>query len=252
MKCTILGCGSSRGTPEIGCNCFTCSSEDPKNKRTRPSIMLEKDGTKILVDTGPDFRAQALNHGITSLDAVIYTHFHADHVAGIDDLKPLYNKDKPLQGYTNKSTYSDLLASYNYIFKQTSDIYPSLMQMNVIEDRSDFIIGNIAVQSFQQDHNLTTSLGLRFGDIAYSTDLCALSEEAFDLLTGVKIWIVDCLRYSWAPTHSHLERTLDWIARVKPELAILTHMSHDIEYNEIKAMLPANIVPAYDGLMVNL
>jgi len=214
--------------------------------------MLESEATRIVIDTGPDFRAQALRHKISSVDAVIYTHFHADHVAGIDDLKPLYNKENPIQAYTNTETYNGLLGSYNYIFNQVSDIYPSLMQMNVIEDRADFTVGDIAVQSFPQDHNLITSLGLRFGDLAYSTDLCFLNEEAFALLAGVKVWIVDCLRYSWAPTHSHLERTLDWIARVKPELAILTHMSHDIEYNEVKNLLPSSVIPAYDGLIINV
>lgn len=249
MKCTILGCGSSRGTPEIGCHCFTCSSTDPKNNRTRPSIMIESEATRIIVDTSPDLRVQALRHNIESLDAVIYTHFHADHVGGIDDLKPLC-KGAPIQAYTNQTTQQQLAASYSYIFKQVSPIYPALMEVNVINDRSNFTIGDISVQSFTQDHNFSTSLGLRFGPLAYSTDACHLNDEAFELLRGVKVWLVDCLRYSWAPTHSHLERTLDWIAKVKPELAILTHMSHDIEYNEIKKLLPSNVVPAYDGMII--
>lgn len=249
MKCTILGCGSSRGTPEIGCSCFTCVSDDIRNKRLRPSVLIETDATKILVDTSPDLRAQALNHNISSLDAVIYTHFHSDHVAGIDDLKGLYKHRSVLKSYATKETYARLLRSYEYAFQQTTPIYPPMLEINEIQSDSQFVVNDITVRAFEQDHNYMASLGLRFGDIAYSTDVCNLNDAAFEALRGVKIWIVDCLRYSWAPTHSYLEKTLSWISRVKPDLAVLTHMSHDIEYNEMVRLLPRNVVPGYDGMV---
>lgn len=249
MKCSILGCGSSRGAPEIGCDCFTCTSKDRKNKRLRTSILVESASTKILVDTSPDLRAQAIKHNIRSLDAVIYTHFHSDHVAGIDDLKGIKSNSDKLIAYANQETYDSLLKSYGYAFKQSTPIYPAMLEMNIIKNESDFIVGDIKVNTFEQDHNYMISLGIRFGDLAYSTDVCHLDEKAFKALNGVKIWIVDCLRYSWAPTHSYLEKTLNWIERVKPELAILTHMSHDMEYKELKRLLPPNVVPGYDGMI---
>jgi phosphoribosyl 1,2-cyclic phosphate phosphodiesterase len=215
----------------------------------RTSILVESDSTKILVDTSPDLREQAIKHKIRSLDAVVYTHFHSDHVAGIDDLKGIKSNSGKLMAYANQETYDSLLKSYEYAFKQATPIYPPMLEMNIIKNKSEFIVGDIQISTFEQDHNYMTSLGIRFGDLVYSTDACHLDEEAFNAIHGVKIWIVDCLRYSWAPTHSYLEKTLNWIERVKPKLAILTHMSHDMEYNELKKLLPSNVVPAYDGMV---
>lgn len=249
MKCTILGCGSSKGAPEIGCSCYTCRSSNVKNNRTRSSIMIEDRGVRIIVDTGPDFRQQALRHGIDYADAIIYTHFHADHVAGIDDIKPLY-RGNTIPCYTNLETKELLEGSYGYVFEQRNELYPALLTSKVVGNNDVFNVNGVEVKTFEQDHASMKSLGLRFGNIAYSTDLCFLSEEKLESLKGIGVWIIDCLRYSWAPTHSYLEQTLYWIEKVKPKRAILTHMSHDIEYEEVSRILPSNVEPAYDGMLI--
>jgi phosphoribosyl 1,2-cyclic phosphate phosphodiesterase len=215
--------------------------------------MIEQNNTKIIVDVGPDHRSQMISHSVDKIDGVIFTHFHADHVAGIDDIKALSQLMKgSVPAYANQETYDGLARSYSYIFKPYSTNTPAIMQMQVINNWDEFKIGDINIQSFPQDHFTTISLGLRFGNLAYSTDVCNMDEKAFELLKGVKIWVIDCLRYSFAPSHLHFERTIEWINRIKPQLAILTHMAHDMEYNELKNMLPANIVPAYDGLVFEL
>lgn len=254
MKCTILGCGASPGTPVIACKCFVCSSCVDKNNRRRASILVETSNTKILVDVSTDFRSQALTHGICAVDAILFTHGHADHFAGIDDLKPLvYQQKKVIPSYMNKETWQIINSGFGYAFNpEAGSIYSSLMRANIIEDYSHLSIGDVEVKSFLQSHGSGKSLGFRLGDLAYSTDVNAFPEESFQVLKGVKIWIVDCLRYTYSPSHSMYEETLDWIARVEPELAILTHMSHEIDYDELKRILPKNIVPAYDGMVINL
>ncbi|CAK6537209.1 MAG: Phosphoribosyl 1,2-cyclic phosphate phosphodiesterase [Candidatus Midichloria mitochondrii] len=251
MICTILGCGGSSGVPEIGCDCFTCVSSNPKNKRLRSSIHIQSKTTSILVDTSPDFRQQALAHGIKHLDAILYTHDHGDHICGIDDTKSFARNGQTIPTFLNQSTYSTLLQRFPYIFKQTSPLYLARLRANVLEYDKGFQVGDINIISFPQVHGKIVSTGFRFGELAYSTDLNDLSTKAVEALTGIKIWIVDCLRYAWTPTHSYLERTISWSDKIKPELTILTHMAHDIEYEEIRKILPQNMIPAFDGLKIN-
>ena len=253
MKCTILGCGASPGTPVIACNCFVCSSGLDKNTRSRASILVEASNTKILVDVATDFRSQALTNNINTIDAILFTHGHADHFAGIDDLKPIVHQQKKvIPSYMNKETWQIVNSGFGYAFNpEAGSIYSSLMTSNIIEDYSQMNIGDIEVKSFLQGHGSGKSLGFRFGDLAYSTDVNAFPEESFQALQGVKIWIVDCLRYTHSPSHAMYEETLDWIDLIEPELAILTHMGHEIDYAELKRTLPKNIVPAYDGMVIN-
>ena len=250
MECTILGCGASNGVPQISCNCTVCTSDDPKNKRLRPSIIIKSSNTKILIDTSPDLRQQAITNKINHVDAILYTHDHSDHVSGIDDTKFLSKDTNPIPAYMNQETHHSLKNRFRYIFEQLTPLYKPRLEAKVFDGTKAFYVNEIKIQPFIQLHRKITSMGYRFGNLAYSTDVDFVPEESFKILEGVKIWIVDCLRYYWAPSHSYLEKTLEWISRIKPEIAILTHMAHEMDYNEISKILPENVKPAYDGMRI--
>lgn len=250
----MLGTGSSLGVPELLCECSVCTSKNSKNKRTRVSILVETETTAILIDASPDFRHQALVNSIKKIDAVIITHSHMDHVSGLDDLKPyarLNNTKLPV--YMTKETRESVESGYNYLFMQKKEsIYRPILEAITIEEFAEIKVGDMLINTFPQDHGDITSLGIRVGDFAYSTDFKKIPQKSLSVLTGVKTWVVDCLRYHYAPTHMNYESTLDYIAKVKPEIAYLTHMAHEIDYDEISKMLPKNIHPAYDGLVISL
>lgn len=254
IKCTILGCGGSNGVPQIACECNVCLSEEPKNKRTRPSILLEfnneeyNDTVTLLIDTTPDIREQALRNKIKKIDAILYTHSHFDHVSGIGDLRLLIKKDTVIPTYMDPKTEKVMVNKFSYLFKKLTEYYPSLLYSVKFEDNEEFKFKNIHIKAFIQGHGESFSYGFRFGDMAYSTDVNMLSERALDTLKGVKFWIIDCIRYDPSPTHAHLSLALDWISKINPELAILTSMSHEIDYNEIQKLLPKNVIPGYDGM----
>jgi phosphoribosyl 1,2-cyclic phosphate phosphodiesterase len=257
MKYTILGCGGSNGVPEISCSCYVCSSSNTNSQRTRASIFVEaEDGRNLLIDTSPDLRLQALKHGLTQVDALLYTHAHYDHVAGMGDLKLLVQKNAPINAYMNQETGDYIEAAYDFLLHQKNPIYPALVQKNIIVPYQKFEANDFHIQSFLQYHQNMETLGFRIGNFAYSTDVNILPEQSLEILAGVEYWVVDCLQYSWAPTHSHLEQTISWIARVKPKLAILTHLNHEVCYYEMKKLLQTSlgvnshsqIVPAYDGM----
>ncbi len=257
MKVTVLGCGSSGGVPLLGCRCAVCASDDPRNKRTRVSLLVESGGKKLLIDTSPDLRIQCLRHDVTEVDAVLYTHAHADHLHGIDDVRSLnYHRNAAIDMYANPVTIDEITKRFSYIFTPRRPDYgwykPALTPHVICADNTAerIQIAGMDITVFPQRHGELTSLGFRFGDIAYSTDANGLPEASFAALEGTRIWIVDCLRREPSPTHAHLEMTLAWIARVKPERAILTHMSHDFEYHEFSAELPQGIEPAYDGMIL--
>ncbi len=251
MKCTILGCGGSLGVPQLLCKCYVCKSTDQKNRRLRSSIYVESSTTKILVDTSPDFKEQAIKHGINKIDALLYTHAHADHISGIDDIKPIVLKaKKDLTVYLNEATLKSITGTYGYMFSSNSAVYRPLLSSCLLKDYSDFSVNDIKITSFLQKHGEINSMGFRFGSLAYSTDFNELSGKSMEALEGIDIWIIDCLRYGWAPTHIIYEQALEYIERIKPKRAILTHMAHDIEYNELKRLLPSHIEPAYDGMIV--
>ena len=246
MNITILGCGGSQGVPHIGCNCYVCGSDHPKNKRKRVSIFIETEKTKILVDTSPDLRQQCLENNITHLDAIIFTHDHSDHVAGIDEVRALCKNKMLIDAYVDDQTFASLSLRYNYIFEKIDPLYfPSLNRKKL---ESSQMIGDIEVKAFNQLHGSLISQGLRFGNAAYSTDFNLIPEESMHQLENLDIWIVDCLRYSYAPTHSYLEKTLLLIERLKPKLAVLTHMGHDIDYDEISKILPKNVIAGFDNM----
>lgn len=249
MKITILGCGSSGGVPLIGNEWGNCDPDDPRNRRTRVSILVEEAGETILVDTSPDMRQQLLDCGLQTLSAVIFTHAHADHVHGIDDLRGInWLTKKPVEVYADAATMKELQYRFDYVFQPAKHFHKPGIAPHIID--GPFSIGSAAVRPFVQDHGYVKTLGLRFGDFAYSTDAKELDEAAFAALEGIKVWVVDATREEPHPTHAHLEQTLGWIARVKPERAYLTHMNHMMDYATIAAKLPPGVLPAHDGLVI--
>lgn len=253
-KITLLGTGASSGVPLIGCTCAICTSANPKNNRKRSSILVEQAGASLLVDSSPDLRMQALLYGVTHLDGVLYTHNHADHTHGIDELRSFnYLANKPLNIYGDMETLTGLKSGFPYAFLPSIADYgwfrPCLIP-HPIEAGKEFEVAGIRVLPFKQQHGKINSMGFRFGDMAYSTDAGKLDDAAFAALQGVSVWVVDCLRNSPSPTHAHLELTLEWISIIRPKRTILTHMSHEFDYETLRSALPEGIEPGYDGMVI--
>ena len=260
MKVTMLGSGGSGGVPLIGCRCATCTSRDPMNRRLRVSIVVEgDDGRRILVDTSPDLRQQFLAQGLVTVDAVILTHAHADHMHGIDDLRSVnYHRNAPLEVWADAATLAEATGRFGYCFdppRTNAGIWyaPSLVGREMPVGRPVEIAG-MQVLAFHQVHGGTRppTLGLRFGAFAYSTDVKEMPEEGFAALEGIDTWIVDCLQDEPNVAHSHLPQTLSWIERVRPRQAVLTHMGHRLEYHDLAKRLPRGVVPGHDGLVVEI
>jgi phosphoribosyl 1,2-cyclic phosphate phosphodiesterase len=250
VKITVLGCGASLGVPLIGGGWGECDPAEPRNRRRRASILVEQGNTTLLIDTGPDMRMQLLDAGVTRIDAVLWTHAHADHLHGINDLRGLVlTGQRVIPGYADADTHAEIHRSFGYLAAGAQGYRP-ILAMSEITGR--FRIGDIEIEPFDQNHGFSRSLGFRFGDFAYSTDVVALPEQSFDALKGVGVWLVDCLREEPHPTHAHLTRTLSWIERLRPGRSVLTHMSHHTDYRTIKAKLPNGVEPAYDGLVLEV
>lgn len=257
MRVTVLGCGASGGVPLIGCTCQVCTSNNPKNNRTRVSLHIEINNFKLLIDASPDLRQQALRHRLNRLDAVIFTHDHADHTHGIDELRSFnYLRDDSLPIYADTETLSGLQQRFAYAFLKKPEYvwYRPSLTGHALPDEPihHFTIEGQPVTAFRQQHGRGKTRGIRIADFAYSTDTNELPDSAFDALEGVDIWIVDCLRYSDSPSHSTLEKSLKWIEKVKPRRAILTHMAHDFDYEKLARELPAGVEPAYDGMVIDM
>jgi phosphoribosyl 1,2-cyclic phosphate phosphodiesterase len=243
-----LGCGTSGGVPRIGNIWGVCDPSEPRNRRRRSSILVQSDGTNLIVDTTPDMREQCLDADLRHLDAALYTHDHADHVNGIDDLRGftlLRGERTPVYG--DADTIASLQQRFGYIFAAARN-YPAIATAHIID--GPFTLGDIDIVPFRQIHGSLESLGFRFGAMAYSTDLSDLPEASFELLQDLDIWIVDALRPKPHPTHTHLARTLEWIERVRPKRAILTHMTWDMDYQTLCRELPQGVEPGYDGLSI--
>ena len=237
----------------IGCECAVCRSTDPRNRRRRVSVLVESDDVWLLIDTPPDLHAQLVDAEVTHLDAVLYTHGHADHVHGIDDLRSInFHTGQALDTYGSAATLAAIKSRFAYAFEPMGTKGWAKPSLNAVDVDGPFTAAGVAVTPFPQQHGRSITTGYRIGDMAYSTDVKALPEEAFAVLQGVKLWIVDCLGYREHPTHAHLDLTLEWIARVKPQLAVLTHMSHQFDYETLLAALPAGVVPGQDGLMISM
>lgn len=257
MKVTVLGCGPSQGVPVVGNRWGDCDPSNPKNRRTRPSIVVEDNGIRLLVDMAPDVRDQLLSNEIDRVDAVLFTHLHYDHVAGIGELRTLSHLvQRRLDVFGIAEVLDGLVERSAYLFRaEASDdvqLYKPSADPVPIAYGTPFDVLGIEVLPFMQDHGICESTGFRFGKFAYSTDVAVLDEDAFAALEGIEVWIVDCLRPEPHPTHAHLERTLEWIERVRPKRAVFTHMNFQTDYESILAMCPAGVEPGYDGMVLEI
>ena len=254
MKVTILGCGTSSGVPRVGNDWGQCDPSEPKNRRRRVSILVEHEGTRILVDTGPDLREQLLDADVSDVDAVIWTHDHADHCHGIDDLRQLYHaRGAAVPGYARQETLETLLLRFGYAFEGKGG-YPPVAEARLLPD--ELTVGSIRVRVTDQPHGAISSAGLRFEaagkSIVYSTDVNGLTEDMVDLFAGTDVWILDALRRRPHPSHAHLAEALGWTQIVNPGRTILTHMDQSMDYATLVAELPAGVEPGYDGLEIAL
>jgi phosphoribosyl 1,2-cyclic phosphate phosphodiesterase len=254
MKVTMLGCGASMGVPAIGGDWGACDPTDPRNRRRRSALLVECRGKTILVDAGPDLREQLLDAEVTRIDALILTHAHADHLHGIDELRAINRLTRrPIDLHADRRTMDEIERRFAYVFDpppQDGFFYKPVLTPHIID--GPFVAAGVSVAPFAQDHGFGTTLGFRIGPLGYSTDVTELDDAAFAALAGAELWIVDCLRYDAHPTHSHLAKTLAWIARLKPARAALTHMDRQLDYQELSARLPAGIEPGRDGLVFEL
>lgn len=260
LEFTILGCGSSGGVPRADGNWGACDPHEPKNRRTRCSLMVRLPGdqppetqTSLLIDTSPDLVWQTSGAGLKRLDGVLLTHDHADQVHGIDDIRAFAIRQRALVPvWMDTATEVSLLSRFGYIF-QGSGGYPAIAMARRLAPHGDAWriegpSGAIPITTFDQQHGSIRSVGYRFGDVAYSSDVDGLSDEAFAALKNLDVWIVDALRDTPHPSHSHVAQSLAWIERVKPRRAILTNLHVDLDYAALKARLPAGVEPAHDGL----
>jgi phosphoribosyl 1,2-cyclic phosphate phosphodiesterase len=261
LRATILGCGSSGGVPRIGNSWGACDPAEPRNTRRRCSLLVERlEGgrtTRVLIDTSPDLRAQLLDAGVGELDAVVYTHAHADHVHGIDDLRVVVqNRGARLPVWADAETADMLISRFAYVFVQPpGSAYPPILELRSI-DAGRFEVpgpgGPIGFQPIRVEHGRIEALGFRIGNLAYLPDVSGLPEAAWPLLAGLDTWILDALRYRPHPTHVHLARSLEWIARAAPRRAVLTNLHNDLDYATLAAEVPANVIPAHDGMVLDV
>ena len=257
MKVTLLGCGPSQGVPVIGDRWGECDPDNPKNRRSRPSVFVENRGVGVLVDTSPDIRNQLLDNDIRHVDAVLYTHLHYDHVGGIGELRTLsYLAKRRVDVYGTDDVMAHLVEHWGYLFEagksDDMNLYRPVASAHDIAYGTPFDVGGMEIVAFMQDHGICETAGFRFGKFAYSTDVAMLDDAAFAALDGIELWIVDCLREDPHPTHAHLERTLEWIDRVKPRRAVFTHMNFQADYERFRSLCPPGVEPGYDGMVLEI
>lgn len=258
LRFTILGCGSSGGVPRLGDIWGECDPDNPRNRRQRCSLLVERFGpegiTRVLIDTSPDLRRQLLDAGVGLLDAVVYTHQHADHVHGLDDLRMVvFNRKERLPVYADGPTTESLISRFGYAFIQPQGSpYPSILDLHEIDGDIDIdgAGGRVSLTPFNVGHGSIDALGFRIRNLVYLPDVAQIPSEAWAQLQNLDCWIVDALRRTPHPTHSHLEQTLQWIAKVQPKQAVLTNMHIDLDYETVCKETPDNVTAAYDGMTI--
>ena len=252
MRLTFLGTGTSTGVPTLACRCPVCTSSDPRDKRTRPSVLLEFDGRAVVIDTAPDFRQQALREGMERLDAVLFTHTHADHVLGLDDVRVFYFRQRqPIPIYASSRSMDDIRRIFSYIFDQTYP-YGGIAKLDPHIIDGPFDLWGERLIPLPVLHGNLPVLGFRFGKTAYVTDFSAIPDSTIPLIEGLDVLVLDALRHKPHPTHSSLEQSLDWVERLKPRRAFFTHIAHELGHEATNAALPPHVRLAYDGLKLDL
>ena len=252
MRLTFLGTGTSTGVPIVGCRCPVCSSSSAHDKRTRPSLLLEYSGRSVVIDTTPDFRAQALREKIDQVDAVVFTHAHADHVLGLDDVRPYYFRQKdPIPIYADAHCMGSLRRIFSYIFDQNY-LYGGILRIAPHLIDGPFELWGEKMIPLPVFHGNLPVLGFRFRKTAYVTDFSAIPDSTLPLLEGMDVLILDALRHKPHPTHSTLENSLSLVERLKPARAYFTHIAHELGHVDTNATLPPHVRLAYDGLQIEL
>jgi len=253
MRLTLLGTGTSTGVPSIACDCETCTSDDPRDKRLRVSAIIEHAGQTILIDTSSDFRQQALRFKLKRLDAVLVTHCHADHIFGLDDIRPLNFRFGALNVYANERAWVDIRRIFKYIF-EPSHFGGGLPQViaNTITAGGSFCLGNdLIITPLEVIHGRLPVMAYRFNDFAYLTDLSEIPPATMDSLRDLDVLILDCLRFREHPTHLWVEKALEYVEQLKPRRTFFTHIAHDIKHSRDSARLPHGVEFGYDGLVLD-
>ena len=258
LRFHILGCGSSGGVPRIGGHWGDCDPANPKNRRRRCSMLVERETdqgvTRVLIDTSPDMRDQLIDAGVGALDGVIYTHSHADHVHGVDDLRMVvFNMRERVNVWADQTTCDALLDRFGYVFIQPEgSSYPPILNLNLLNGpvRITGLGGEITFTPFEVEHGRIDALGLRIKDLVYLPDVSAMNKAAWDVVSGANCWVLDALRRDPHPTHSHLQQSLEWIEKSGVPNAVLTNMHIDLDYETVLAETPDHITPAYDGMII--
>jgi len=253
IRITVLGSGTSSGVPTIGCSCDVCRSPDPRDRRLRPSILIRYAGRNVIVDTTPDFRAQVLRTGLQHLDAIIYTHAHADHILGLDDVRPFnYRQKSPMPLFATQETLEVIQRVFQYAFSDepTQSSVPKL-DLRVL-DGSPFELFGLEFIPIRLCHGRGTVLGFRFGRAAYLTDHSEIPAESREKLVGLDVLFLDALRHRPHPTHTTVEQAVRLVEELKPQRAFFTHMCHDLSHEGTEAALPPHIRLAYDGLEIEV
>jgi len=260
LRFTILGCGSSGGVPRIGGHWGECDPQNPKNRRMRCSMLVERHGpggvTRVLIDTSPDLREQLLRAEVATLDAVAFTHPHADHLHGLDDIRQItFNLRARLPVWADAPTTEALINRFGYAFVQPAGSdYPPICDLHTID--GPFTItgagGPVTLTPFEVEHGNIPALGFRIGGLAYLPDVSAIPEPAWESLEGLDVWVLDALRRKPHPSHAHLALSLDWIARAKPREAVLTNMHIDLDHSDVERETPDHVRAAFDGMVIEL
>ena len=253
MKVTILGTGTSTGVPSVGCECETCTSDDPRDKRLRVSVLVEHEGHTFIVDTSTDFRQQALRHGLKRLDAVLVTHCHADHIFGLDDIRPFNFRHGPLGVYANERAWKDIRRIFQYVFEPShvGGGLPMVVPHTVVAGAPFSLAPGLEVTPLEVIHGRLPVVAYRFNDFAYATDLSEIPPATMQALRGLDVLVLDCLRIHRAhPTHLTLARALEYVETLRPRRTFLTHIAHDIKHARDSRLLPPGVEFAYDGMEV--
>ena len=258
IKITVLGTGTSVGIPALGkLGWGNCDPLNPKNRRQRCSVLIQNENTTILVDAGPDIKNQLIEHNVRKLDAVFITHQHSDHISGLDELRPFYfyNREK-IKIYTNAETSKFLLTRFNYLFEKSvssQSYFNPPLELKHIEYFEELNINDINIKSIKQNHGVIDTLGFIFNDkFGYCTDVVDFPDNSFNSLYDLKVLIITGLRESPHLAHAHFDLSFNWIAKLKPEIAYLTHLSPESDHDVVTKLCPPNVYPAYDGLIIDI